>query len=171
MREIKIPVSSLILFFITIFLGIYTFTLRTDYTDMKKDLEQQKSVIEGKEVNDKFIDAFFEYKSLQSRYKNIEKYMTAQGYQEIVPTNMSNMDPGSIQSSIDELASFVHETSSTELAFYNEFQVSIDYKDNITKQPVLGKTTLIREEEGEWKVHRFELIRVLEENHEDEEID
>lgn len=168
MREIKIPISSIILLFITIFLGFYTMNIRSEYQDLKIRLDQTDRVAEGKKINDEFVQAYFEYRTLQERFNSIQEYMTAEGYQRIVPNNLEQMDPGSITSEIKDLSSYVKVESDQTLRFYNEFMVSIKYKDSTTEQPVLGKTTLILEE-GKWKVSSFELVRVLDETHEDED--
>lgn len=130
----------------------------------EKETERLSNIaISGaRQINDEFISKFFTYTSTKSRYEGIQEIMTDQGYKSTFPSGMELPENDlSIHSEMEGLKSYEHMISKTQAEFFNEFNVTIEVRNNVNKQTVIVRTFLIYSKENGWKINDVEYIGQL----------
>ncbi|MGA9286789.1 MAG: hypothetical protein WBV93_00455 [Anaerobacillus sp.] len=138
--------------------------VRANQQNYEKEMAFMSSVesSDALEVNQEFLKHFFNYETTGERYTNIESFMTDRGFQATHPsgTDLPKSDE-SVTSTMSGLRAYEFNSSKTEAAFLNEFQLSTDFNDITTTETVIVKTSLVYVKEQGWKVDDVEFVGQL----------
>ncbi|WP_273836210.1 hypothetical protein [Guptibacillus sedimenti] len=158
-------------FVIGMLVVFYIFSLQTQLREVRanqqnyeKEMASLSSVEESDalEENQEFLNHFFTYETTSDRYKNIETYMTDQGFQATHPSGSElPKSVESVTSTMSGLKAYEFNSSKTEAAFLNEFQLSTDFNDVTNTETVIVKTSLVYVKELGWKVDDVEFVGQL----------
>ena len=158
-------------FVVGILVVMYVFSLQSQLREVRanqqnyeEEMASLSSVEESDalEVNQDFLIHFFTYETTSERYTNIESYTTDQGFQATHPSGTElPKSEESVTSTMSELKAYEFNTSKTEAAFFNEFQLSTDFNDVTNTEKVIVKTSLIYVKEQGWKVDDVEFVGQL----------
>lgn len=150
---------------------LYVFSLqaqlrevRANQQNYEKEMASLSSVesSDALEVNQEFLNHFFTYETTSERYTNIEAYMTDQGFQATHPSGTElPKSEESVISTMSGLKAYEFDSSKTEAAFLNEFQLSTDFNDVTNTETVIVKTSLVYVKEQGWKVDDVEFVGQL----------
>jgi hypothetical protein len=158
-------------FFATAIVIMYVFSLRSQLQEVRANQNHYEEKIaslssiqntDALEVNRRFLNNFFTYQTTAERYEKIKPLMTDQGYKATHPsgTELPNSKQ-SVKSSMKGLKPFEYQSSKTEAEFFNEFNLSTEFKDVTNTETVIVKTSLIYVIEQGWKIDDVEFVGQL----------
>lgn len=171
MRSKKTYVFLISGFVVGMLVVFYIFSLQSQLREVKanqRNYEKEMASLstvkksDALEVNQEFLNHFFTYETTSDRYKNIETYMTDQGFQATHPsgTELPKTEE-SVISTMSGLKAYEFDTSKTEVAFLNEFQLSTDFNDVTNTETIIVKTSLVYVKEQGWKVDDVDFVGQL----------
>ncbi|MCA0174615.1 hypothetical protein [Bacillus sp. RAR_GA_16] len=158
-------------FVVGVLVVVYVFSLQAQLREVRANQQNYEKAMDSLssvessdalEVNQEFLNHFFTYETPNDRYKNIQTYMTDQGFQATHPSGTElPKSEESVTSTMSGLKAYEFDFSKTEAAFLNEFQLSTDFNDVTNTETVIVKTSLVYVKEQGWKVDDVEFVGQL----------
>ena len=134
-------------------------TLANNY---KKQVNSLSKIVpeDAQKVNEQFINKFFNYSDISTRYKDIQSLMTDKGYQSTHPSGAKVPDRSqTVKSSISDLKSFKYSKDKSNIEFINEFSLTTDFNGVSNTKITFIKTVLVYVEGSGWKIDNLEFIK------------
>jgi len=125
--------------------------------------QEKRKELDGVQVNNQFVDKFFNYTTSSQRYENIKPFMTEQGYRSTYPSGMEvpTDESTSVKSFVNSLKSYVQkepESNSGHLEIINEFELTTEFNNVQSSRTFIMKTSLIYDDSVGWKVNDVDMI-------------
>lgn len=127
-------------------------------SDLQKKIKIEEA---GLELNNQFVEKFFNYTSSRQRYDSVKSLMTEQGYRATYPSGMELPADSSVRSLVTNHQSFVQKEPSlndNQMEYLNRFVVTTEFNGIQSSKEVIMRTLLIKEGSVGWKVNDIEMI-------------